>query len=407
MESVYKFIMENWKNTLVTKHEDEGTLIGLPYTYNVACIKKDEMFREIYYWGTYFTNTGLILCNNVAQAKNNVDNFLYLVKKYGFVPNGNRTFFLNRSQPPFLSEMVKDIFNNTNDLEWLKTAFDVLKIEYDFWQTKRITPSGLNRYFGDILNKDECVKDICERYCVAEPTDEKSRNLLAETFISGAESGWDFSSRYGLAAADCNFVDLNSLLYGFEKNMEYFAEKLNLDEITFWEERAEKRKELMNKLMFNNNILAFNDYNFKNKTKRDFISCAVFYPLFTKLATQEQANTTVKLLEEIEFDFGVAATANYEDIKHLQWDFPHAWPPLQLIIMRGLLNYRFVKDAKRIAQKYINAVDESFIKTNKLWEKYNACDGSVSITKEYATPAMMGWTAAIYLFSKNLIESKD
>ena len=88
---------------------------------------------EMYYWDTYFTNAGLIASGNVEQAKNNADNVRFLINKYGFMPNGNRTFYLGNTQPPFLSLMVYDIYETKKDKEWLKTAYDFLIIEYRFW----------------------------------------------------------------------------------------------------------------------------------------------------------------------------------------------------------------------------------------------------------------------------------
>ena len=115
----------------------------MPYPYIVPSVGH---FDEMYYWDTYFTNKGLELCGRMQQVKNNTDDMLYLVKKYGFMPNGNRTYYLLQSQPPFLSGMVRDVYDYYKDTVWLSSAYDVLKIEYNFWMSKRITPIGLNCY---------------------------------------------------------------------------------------------------------------------------------------------------------------------------------------------------------------------------------------------------------------------
>ena len=102
MQKIYEYMGNNWESCLRENRADEDTLIGVPYPYTVP---SPERFNEIYYWDTYFTNIGLLKDNKALLAKHNTDDILFLVNRYGFMPNGNRTFFLNRSQPPFLSAM--------------------------------------------------------------------------------------------------------------------------------------------------------------------------------------------------------------------------------------------------------------------------------------------------------------
>lgn len=142
--NVIDFIRENIKKTVRINTGGDDTLIGLPYPYTVPTVS--EAFQEMYYWDTYFTNVGLLVSGESELARYNTDNLLYMADKYGFVPNGNRTWFLNRSQPPFLSLMVKDIYNETKDCEWLENAVKILEKEYSFWMTERITDTGLNCY---------------------------------------------------------------------------------------------------------------------------------------------------------------------------------------------------------------------------------------------------------------------
>lgn len=143
IRKIKEYISSHWSECTRENMHDDGTLIGLPYPY---CVPAAGHFDELYYWDTYFTNIGLILDGKAMLAKNNTDNMLYMVNKYGYYPNGNRTFFLDRSQPPFLSVMVRDIYKYYNDKVWLSSAYETLKKEYDFWNTKRILPTGLNFY---------------------------------------------------------------------------------------------------------------------------------------------------------------------------------------------------------------------------------------------------------------------
>ena len=144
--NVKEYIEDNWDNTTRLFTEDDDTLIGLPHPYTVPRI--EGKFQEMYYWDVYFTNVGLIKSGRLSQAKNNVDNMCYLINKFGFVPNGNRTYYLSRSQPPFLSQMVRCIYEQTGDIRWLDECYKALEKEYKFWENERQTPCGLNRYYG-------------------------------------------------------------------------------------------------------------------------------------------------------------------------------------------------------------------------------------------------------------------
>ena len=398
---ILKYIEENWQGTVRNKKCDVGTLLGLPYPYSVSGF--GEVFQEMYYWGTYFTNVGLILSGRVEQAKNNVDNMLYMINKYGFVPNSNRTWGLVRSQPPFLSEMVKDIYDVISDKEWLLECYKALEIEYKFWQSERMTPCGLNRYFGHY----EDYKHLCDRFCTRlkiemPKTDEEMREY-ADSFHSGCESGWDFSSRCGKMQHHYAWLCLNSLLYGVEINMAYFSGELGLGEEAVWQGRADERKALMNKLLWNEELGAFCDYNFVEGRNAGFVSAAMLYPLFVGLATPEQAEKTVNNLNKLELQYGLTCCEKRDDLLNVQWDYPHAWPPLQMIAIKALSRYGYDTEAERIARKYLYVAELNFEKHGRLWEKYNGIDGEISVTKEYTTPPMMGWSAATYLFCDCLV----
>lgn len=404
-KKVEQYIKETWKKTFRYLPKDEGTLIGLPYPYTISGVKQG-IWQEMYYWGTYFTNVGLLMSGHEDRAKGNVDDMLYLVERFGHMLNGNRTYYITRSQPPFLSEMVHDIYRKFADKEWLSYAYEVLKKEYEFWQTKRMTCTGLNRYLGEDPDLDNCARAFASRLHVDKPTDPDLIREYGQSYQAGAESGWDFCSRCGLFNHQFNWVDLNSLMYGIEKNMECFAIELENGEEDIWSKAAQTRAERMNELMWNEELGAFCDYDFEHNRQGELISLAMFYPMYTKLATKEQAEATVKLLGKMEKEYGVASTENRDDLLHLQWDFPHGWPCLQYLLMRALLNYGYIEDAKRIAEKYIKVADNNFETTGQLWEKYDVVTGEVSVTKEYNTTPMMGWSAAVYVYCINLLEGE-
>ena len=405
---VVKFIAENWKNVIRENTTDEGSLIGLPYPYAVSCA--EGMFRELYYWGTYFTNIGLILSGNTQLAQNNIDNMTYLISKCGFMPNGNRTFFLDRSQPPFLSQMIVELYAVTKDFEWLKDKYKSLKTEYEFWKERRMTPSGLNRFYGEISDREAAVqfgRYMCKRFAMDVPRDEVVLEEYGKAMYSFAESGWDCTSRYGLEPHHYNSLELNCMLYNLEKNLSFIATEIRSNESPVWEEKASVRKSKMQELMWNDKQGFFADYNFVTKKQNDIVATSTFYPLFVGLADEMQAVRIHAALEKIEEEYGLASTEKRDDLYDLQWDHPYGWPCQQYIVIQGLLNYGYREDAVRLAQKYMDTVEHNFDKNGNLWEKYNVCTGGVTDNKEYDTPPIMGWAAATYLYCINLLENEE
>ena len=402
-KNVIKFIDSNWDKCIRENRTDIDDLIGLPYPYSVP---NTGCFDEMYYWDTYFTNVGLILSGRAMQAKFNVDNMLYLVNRFGFIPNGTRTRYLSNTQPPFLSEMVMDIYTYYKDKSWLMGAYPALKKEYDFWITNRICPSGLNIYSGNELT--ECrIETFSTIYNIRTGYEfkEEERKDIAHHCLAVCESGWDMTPRFEEDAYNYAPVDLNSLMYGYEMNMAYFASELG-ENSTYWEEKAKSRKHLMLKYMTSPEGILL-DYNFKqNKLSKTF-SMASVYPLFTGMADDEYAKIISNNISRIKGDFGVFACEKSESNGIYQWDYPNGWPCLQFIAIKGFDNYGYTELASEIAKGYVNVIERNFETTQNLWEKYNMCDGNIDTLDEHGgenrLPEMMGWTAGAYLYAKHFI----
>lgn len=407
MNKIKQFIYDNWDGTLRFEPNDQEKLIGMPYPYTVPCIK--DKFNELYYWDTYFTNVGLILSDKVDYAKNNTSDIAYLINRYGYMPNGNRFHYLSRSQPPFFTAMVRDVFEKTRDTAWLSEMYEAGKREYDFWQTKRMTPSGLNRYYynEDVpVDLQQSAEYYCKRLNIDVPADEADVRRYGIANRTVCESGWDCNSRFGICRnTEYNWIDLNCLLFGMERDMAGFAEILENGEEQTWTERAEARREKLNALCWNDKVGAFCDYDFVNGKVSDFVSAASFYAMFVGLCTEEQAASTVKLIEKLEQPHGLACCEPRDDLLDLQWDYPHGWACLHYVAIAGLLRYGYSDIAKRLAVKYCNTVERNFEKTGNIWEKYNMVTGEVSTTKEGAHQiTMMGWSAGIYLYCTTLCD---
>ena len=401
---INKYIEENLPKTLRECKEDNYPFFALPKPYNVPCAS--GMFQEMYYWDTYFTNRGLILDGNVDQAKNNVENLAAMAERFGFVLNGNRSEFLNNSQPPFLSQAIREVYEVTGDADWLRSVMPAVEHEYAFYTEQRSTPIGLSKYDAVMPLSDEQKERgahlIIERLGY---TPDLSLNDLARGLFSVGESGWDINPRMTYHAYDYAVIDLNSLLYSIESNMEFFSCELDeAENAEKWRERKKMRASLCRKYLKAEDGV-FYDYDLISGEIQPLFSAASFYPLYFGMATDEEAASAVAKLPLLETEWGTVTSVRCDDIKgNFQWGYPNGWPPMQQIIVGALLRYGYLEDAKRIAAKFLALMEKCFVETGHLWEKYDVVSGSANALAEYETPAMLGWTYGTYRVLSNLLK---
>jgi alpha,alpha-trehalase len=345
----------------------------------------------MYYWDTYFACRGLLLSKRYELVANNLRNFMYMIDTYGFIPNGSLKVFLNRSQPPFFGMMLKSYFDATGDKELFSKGLCALKKELEFWNTRRRAANGLNHYSCDDTEAVYVggVRMYEERTGVIRTGDEPylGKNVFAE-----AESGWDFCGRFGGRCLEYNAVDLNSLLY-FDEML--LANHLEGEEAEKYAKRARTRKEKMNALLRGEDGI-FYDYSYVTGKCSGVMSCASFFPYFVGMDTCEKGLD--KLLSSLELGFGLQAAEHLEG--NFQWGENNGWACLQLVACEALEACGLLKDSRRIAEKYVSLVEKCFEETGHLWEKYNVLDGSSNAVSEYGTPAMIGWSAGVYLSLK-------
>ncbi len=394
---VKDYIRENMPRTVRNNVRDEGTLFGLPYPYTVPCA--DGMFNELYYWDTYFTNKALFVLEQAEQAANNTKNILYLIERFGYMPNGNRTGFLKRSQPPYAALMVDDVYKATGDLAFLKTAFVTLKKEYEFWMTRRLSENGLNHY-----DCEEDGESCAAMYngCVAErigKDDSRDSKEAGRHYFAECESGWDFNPRFDGYCAHCNPVDLNCNLYLYEKLFAEYEMLLGEGNGKAWKEKAKSRAEKINELLWDNAVGVYKDYNYKTDKHLSIISAASFQPYFVGVAGDTQKVGLLKLLQALESDWGIFTTEKVD--KKYQWAHPNVWAPCQYVAVEALRCYGYEKEAERIAKKYSALIEKNFAAHGKLYEKYNGITGDIDAASEYGTPEMLGWTAGVYMQLSN------
>ena len=401
VNEVREYISSSWDSTVRYNPEDNGTLLGLPCRYTVPC--PEGTFQEMYYWDTFFTNEGLIKDGRVDLAIGNAENVMFLVEKYGFMPNGSRTWYLNRSQPPYLAWMVESVFEATQDTVWLAKAYDVIEKEYAFWTSDRTTPVGLSAYSSDAddVLAEEFVNTASKRLgydFVAECVTQEDLLRMGRHFAAEAESGWDFNPRFLRRCEDFCPVDLNANLYHYEKLMERFSEILNTGDECKWAERAEQRKQQILTLMRGDDGM-FYDYDFVNGERSTVVSAAVFNLLAAGVLEAEEAQPMIGLaLKELECRYGLAMCGDQDYGHNYQWSYPYGWAPGAYMAVRGLDAYGYSKEARRLAEKYVNSICRIYYRTGTLWEKYNVNDLFENVDAEYETPPMLGWSAGVFVY---------
>ncbi|HJQ26147.1 MAG TPA: trehalase family glycosidase [Blastocatellia bacterium] len=369
-------------------------LLYLPRPYVVP----GGRFNEMYGWDSYFIQVGLLRDGEIELAKDMIDNFLYEVEQYGKVLNANRTYYLTRSQPPFLTEMILGVYRKTRDRRWLAATVPALEKTYELWTTAPhlTVETGLSRYwdFGE-GPAPEVIADerdaqgrthydrVKEFYRTHEIKDydvskfyDRAKDELTPLFYKGdrsmRESGFDPSNRFGQFNTDIISYDpvcLNSLLYRLETEAAEIMTTLGRrTDASRWLRRAAQRRATVNRLMWDEQDGLYYDYNFNEKRVRRYPYVTTFYPLWVGIASRAQAARVVKNLRMFERPGGLLTSTT---VSGSQWDAPFGWGNLQMIAVGGLRRYGYNQEADRIAANFLSLVLKEFIAHNTIVEKYD------------------------------------
>lgn len=415
---------------------------GVPY------VVPGGRFNEMYGWDSYFHVLGTLSDQKPDLARGMVDNFVYEIQHYHKILNANRTYYLSRSQPPFLTSMISAVYESMgkdkNSKAWLKESLLAAIKEYEtVWMGRdRLTSLGLSRYAGfdqgippevEPGHFDHILIPYAKKHGL--PVSElilkfnnneiKDQELIDFFHHDRAvrESGHDTTYRWRVGsddrAADFVTVDLNSLLYKFEQDIAHllnkeFNGKLDKHSSKRFVHAARKRKDLIRRYLWNSKAGLFFDYNWRTKTQSTYVSATTLYPLWAgDLLAKDEAKRLVKnALDKLEAPGGIAATSqdslkSVEGIKEeRQWDYPNGWAPHQMIAWKGLLNYGFEKEAHRLAYKWLymitkNAMDyhgtipekyDVVTRSHKVFAEY----GNVGTKFSYITKEGFGWMNASY-----------
>lgn len=438
-------------------------LLYLPNPYVVP----GGRFNEMYGWDSYFILLGLETDHREVLAKGIVDNFLFEVEHYGSVLNANRTYYLTRSQPPFLTSMIRMVYEDPRSFPatpegrgqaraWLAHAYTLALKDHATWERPehKAGSTGLARYYDygsgpvpEMADDDAYYADVI-RWLAEHPREggdaflvKGSQNpdaaeaarlkstscdvhesvvcmkawfggyRLTRDFYAGdramRESGFDPSNRFGpFSGATHHYapVCLNSLLYRYERDLQHIALLLgNTRESSRWDRRAQARANAMQRYLWRAKDGVFADFDFMHARTSTYAYITSLYPMWSGIATREQAIKMEAQLNLFERPGGLSMSNTNTG---LQWDEPYGWAPTNWIAVYGLHAYGFRRDASRIAQHFQATVDSGFAADGTIREKYNVSAGSakVSLAAGYKTNEIgFGWTNAVYLKMKEMM----
>jgi alpha,alpha-trehalase len=412
-EGIQDHITQLWN--VLSRSPKESTAHSTELALPAPFVVPGGRFREMYYWDSYFTMLGLEVSGRHDLTTGMLENFASLIERYGFIPNGTRTYYLSRSQPPMFALMVELAAEKDGDALLIKYLPD-LEREYQFWMEGASTlqgvsawrrvvrlPSGaiLNRYWDDRATpRDESLREDVEIAKLANrPPADVYRDLRAS-----AESGWDFSSRWladgkslhTIQTTNLVPVDLNSLMYGLELTIARGCRAAQrIDCVRQMTARARNRQVAIHEYLWDSSRGAFMDYNWREGRVSSTLSAATAYPLFVKLANRSQAHKViVTLREQLLMAHGLATTLNETG---QQWDQPNGWALLQWIAIEGARRYGDKKLAETIASRWIAENARVYCATGKLVEKYNVRDAGAGSGGEYPVQDGFGWTNGVLI----------
>ena len=438
----------------VAEIPDEG-LLYLPNPYVVP----GGRFNEMYGWDSYFIILGLVEDKRTDRARDMVENFFFEIENYGAILNANRTYYFTRSQPPFLSSMIREVYEHPTgkplSKAWLTKAYDYAQRDYSLWTSEPhlAGDTGLARYYDigdgpvpemaddsnyypDVIRWLVAHPDVHTDYLIEapdDPTPEQAAELaktscdittskvcahahvdgrrLSSDFYRGdramRESGYDPSFRFGPFSGSTHHyapVCLNSLLYKYERDMAHFATVLGRTaEAGQWNRRALDRRAAIEKYLWNPKTHMFYDYNFTTHQQSTYNYLTAFYPLWANLATPQQASGMKSHLSLFEHDGGLAMS-DYDS--GTQWDLPFGWAPTSWLAIKGLDQYGFTADSSRVSTKFSQTIRQNFEHDGTIREKYNVVSGSanVEVATGYKSNVVgFGWTNGVYLEMNDLL----
>jgi alpha,alpha-trehalase len=341
-------------------------------------IRPGGRFMVQFYWDSYFINLSLLRSDKTELAKGMVENCFYLIERHGMVI-ANRKRWAAGSQLPFLSGMVRDVFESTRDLIWLATAMRYIEVEYNgYWR-----------------NSDHLVDGCLSRYHA--PSCYPAANLAEITMDH--EATWDLSPRFERQdVLHLLPVDLNSNLYAYEQDLAHFSRALGRQEqAERWSRAAQVRSEMMHELMWDEQDGLYYDYDFVARKRKPVRSLVSFFPLFHRLAGEPHAAKVIRNVPLFEKQYGLATCDQTYGFTDRQWNYPVGWAPLHWIALNGMKRYGHNTEAIRVALKWLDLNLAIWKQTGSFFEKYDVERGTHEVlTDRYKNQEGFGWTNAVF-----------
>ena len=458
------------------KDFDYENVRGVPF------IVPGGRFNEMYGWDSYFSVLGLLesieetnkcRLHDLFLAKSMADNFVYEIEHYGKILNANRSYYLLRTQPPFLTDMTWKIYSELKKFveeenqtvcgseveafllsetprDWLKKMSRAAMKEYwTVWRSepRHIEEFGLARYFGSgrgLPPETEAshFNAVLLRYAkLAGYEETKDPKIIAKDYNEGKfkcpaldeyflhdravrESGHDTTYRLDGRCANLLTVDLNSLLYKYEVDISRFLEELNEEGSEEWRERAAERRRQMDRWLWNEETGQYYDFDYVKGEQVIYDSATAFWPLWAGASSPEQADKLISnLLPKLEMPGGLVSGTEESrgslslDRPSRQWDFPFGWAPHQIMLWRGLTNYGHLKDARRLAYRWLFTITKAYVNYHGVVpEKFNVVTGSHRVDVEYGNVGTdfkmlaregFAWMNASYMIGLRVLERRE
>lgn len=399
------------------------SLLPLPKPYVVP----GGRFREVYYWDSYFTMLGLAESGHWDKVQDMVDNFAHEIDAWGHIPNGNRSYYLSRSQPPFFAFMVKLLASHNGD-ETYTTYLPQLKKEYAYWmqgsdtlqpgtESLRVVKlkdgSVLNRYWDD--RDTPRTESYLDDVTTAKNNPNRPATEIYRDLRAAAASGWDFSSRWmdnpeqlgSIRTTSIVPVDLNALLFQMEKTLAHASTVAkDTSAATQYQQLADARQKAMEAHLWNSKQGWYADYDLKTNTVRSQLTAAALFPLYVHVASKERADKMATITRAQLLKAGGLATTNLKTGQ--QWDAPNGWAPLQWVATEGLQNYGHKDLAVEVTWRFLTNVQHTYNREQKLVEKYDVSStGTGGGGGEYPLQDGFGWTNGVTLKMLDLLCGKE
>ena len=404
--------------------EQVDPITGGKQFQGVSYVVPGGRFNELYGWDSYMESLGLLVNDRVDLAKSMVRHFCFCIEHYGKILNANRSYYLCRSQPPFLTDMALRVYerikHEPDSLTFLRTSIlAAIKEYYNVWMSEpRYDPvSGLSRYRPDGIGvppetESSHFTHLLEPYAA-------KHNMTFSDFVQAynlgkvhepelddyflhdravRESGHDTSYRLERVCANLATVDLNSLLYKYETDIArtiraIFGDKLpvpaefcakgiqpgHIEKSAAWDRRAKRRRALIDKYLWNEEEGMYFDYNTVKKEQATYESATTFWPMWSGVSTPRQAASIVATaLPKLEAFGGLTSGSEHSrghislDRPNRQWDYPFGWAPQQMLAWTGLIRYGYEDDAQRLAYRWLYMITKAFVDFNGVVvEKYD------------------------------------